>query len=102
MLIEKIIFTALATYLLIAMFFKLIKKIDKVYISILAMQGLGLILELIEIIFVLNFNIIIKILMYIVSIIIPIAIILIEGKGKNISEIIYMMLAKFYELTRKQ
>lgn len=101
MLVEKIIFTILSTYLLIAMFFKLIKKIDKIYISILVMQAFGIILQLIEIIFDLKFNILIKILMYIVSVIIPIFIILIENKGKNISELTYMALAKFYEITRK-
>ncbi len=98
MLFEKIIFTILATYLLLVTFFKLMKKIDKIYIPILAMQALGLILEFIEIIFIINLPIFIKIIMYIVSVIIPITLILMERKGKNFSEIFYQILAKFYEL----
>ena len=44
MLIEKIIFTILATYLIITMFFKFIKKIDKIYVSIIVMQWIGSVL----------------------------------------------------------
>ena len=101
MLVEKIIFTVLSTYLLIAMLFKLIKKADKIHISIIAFQALGLILGLIEIILTLNFNIFIKILMYLISVIIPITVIVLENKGKDLLEIFLMASAKFYEITRK-
>ena len=100
MLVEKIIFIVLALYLLITMFFKLLKKIDKVYAFILVLQLVGLLLELIEIIFKLNFNIFIKIIMYFISVVIPILIIIMEHKGKNLSELVYMTFAKFYEFTR--
>lgn len=102
MLVEKIIFTILAVYLLIVMFFKLLKKIDKIYIFILVMQSLSLILKIIEIIFTLNFNIFIKIVMYLLSIIIPIIIIILERKGKNFSELILVGIARCYELIRKK
>ena len=59
MLVEKIVFTIVALYLLIFNAFRLIKKIDKVHIFILILQGIGLILEAIEIIAILNYNIII-------------------------------------------
>ena len=39
--------------------------------------------------------------MYLISIVIPIIIIIMEHKGINLSEIIYMAIAKFYETTRK-
>ena len=99
MLAEKIIFAVLAVYLLIAMFFKLIKNIDKIYVAVLVMQALGLILEIIEVIFDLKYNIFIKVIMYLISVVIPIIILLLEKKGKNISEIIYIALAKFYDIT---
>lgn len=101
MLVEKIIFTMISIYLLLAMFFKLIRKIDKIYISVLAIQLLGLVLGLIEIIFILNYPIIIKMLMYLIAVVIPIAIILMERRGKNFSEFVYMLLAKCYQMTRK-
>ena len=100
MLVEKIIFTILAVYLLITMFFKLLKKIDRIYIFILVIQTLSLILELIEIIFTLNFNIFVKIIMYLLSIVIPLIIIMLERKGKSFAELVLVAFAKFYELTR--
>lgn len=101
MLIEKIVFTILAVYLLIAMFFRLLKKIDRIYIFILVIQSLSLILKIIEIIFRLNYNIFVKIIMYLISIVIPIIIIILERKGKNLSELILVAIAKIYEIIRK-
>ena len=101
MLVEQIIFTILATYLLIAIFFKFIKNIDKTYIFILIMQLFGLILGIVQIIFRLKFGIFIKSIMYLVSVVIPVIIILIEYKGRNFIELVYIMLAKFYEIIRK-
>lgn len=101
MLVEKIIFTILATYLLIADCFRLLNKIDKIYVSVLVLQLLGLILGLIEIIFKLNFNIVVKVIMYLISVIIPISIIIMEQKGRSLLELVYTLFAKFYEITRK-
>lgn len=101
MLVEKIIFSILAFYLFLVMFFKMIKKIDAAHVVILIMDGIGIALEFIEIIFSLKFNIIIKTIIYLLSIVIPIIIIYIENKGKNVSELIYVALAKFYNGIRK-
>ena len=101
MLVEKIIFSILAFYLFIAMFFKMIKKIDSAYIAILVLQALGIAISFIEIIFRLNYNIFLKILVYILSIVIPIIIMYIEHKGKNFSELIFIALAKFYAFVRQ-
>ena len=101
MLVEKIIFSILAFYLFILMFFRMIKKIDSAYIAILVLQALGITISFIEIIFSLKYNIFVKILVYLLSIVIPIIIMYMEHKGKNFSELIYIALAKFYELTRK-
>lgn len=91
---EKIIFSILAFYLFIIMFFKIVRKNDTIYISILAIQALGIAVNFIEIIFSLNFNMFIKTLIYIISIIIPLMIIIIEMKGKNIAEILKLLIVK--------
>ncbi len=96
MLVEKIIFSILAFYLFVVMFFKMIKKIDVVYVVILILQGLGILVSFIEIIFTLKYNIILKTLIYLISVVIPIIIMLLERKGKNFSERIYLSIAKFY------
>lgn len=99
MLVEKIIFSILAFYLFLVMFFKMIKKIDVVYVAILIMQGIGILINFIEIIFDLKYNIIVRTIIYLISVIIPIIIIFIERRGKSVSELIYLGLAKFYKMT---
>ncbi len=101
MIIEKIIFSILAFYLFILMFFKMIKKIDAAYIVVLVLEAIGITLSFIEIIFTLKFNIIIKTIIYLLAIVIPIIIIYLERKGKNLSEFVYISLAKFYMAIRK-
>ena len=91
---EKIIFSIIAFYLFIIMFFKMIKKSDTVYIVVLLMQALGIALNFIEIIFKWNVNIIIKLIIYLISIIIPFIIITMEMKGQNIAEKIKLLLVK--------
>ena len=98
MLVEKIVFSILAFYLFLVMFFKMIKKIDAAYVVILVLQAIGIAISFIEIIFTLKYNIIVKLIIYLISIIIPIIIIYLERKGKNFSENIYILLAKFYKM----
>ena len=99
MLVEKIIFSILAFYLFLVMFFKMIKKIDAAYVAILILQAIGIAISFIEIIFTLQYNIFVKIIIYLISIVIPAIIIYLERKGKNFSEYIYISLAKFYRMT---
>jgi len=101
MIIEKIIFSILAFYLFLLMFFKMIKKIDATYIAILVLEAIGITLSFVEIIFTISFNIIVKNIIYLLAIIIPIIIIYLERKGKNFSELIYLGLVNFYKFTRK-
>lgn len=101
MIVEKIIFSILAFYLFLVMFFKMMRKVDSVYIAVLVLQALGIALEFIEIIFSLNYNIIVKIIIYLLAIIIPIIILYLERKGKNIIELVNIARVKLYKLTRK-
>ena len=94
MLLEKIIFNALAFSLFIIIFFKMIKKNDTNYVFILSIQALGILISFIEIIFKLNMGYIMKFLIYLLSVIIPIIIMFIEYKWMDFSEIIYISLAK--------
>lgn len=94
MLAEKIIFNILAFSFFIIMFFKMIKKNDANYVIVLCLQALGIAINFIEIIFKLQIGNIVRILIYVISIIIPIVIIYIEHKGLNLSEMLYIALAK--------
>lgn len=95
MLIEKIIFNVLAFSLFTFMFFQMIKKNDTNYVVVLCMQALGIAINFIEIIFTLHINAFIKVLIYLLSIVIPAIILFLEHRNINLSEIIYILLAKF-------
>ena len=90
MLVAKVIFNIIAFALFILIFFKMIRKNDTNYLIILCMQALGIAINFIEIIFTLNYGITINIIMYILAVIIPIIIILLERKKINFSELIYI------------
>ena len=95
MILEKIIFSLVAFYLFAIMFFKMIKKSDIVYVVLLVIQALGITLNFIEIVFLLNFNIVMKIIVYILSVVLPVLIIIFEFKYKmSFSEKIKVLIAR--------
>jgi tetratricopeptide (TPR) repeat protein len=93
MLAEKIIFNILAFSLFVFIFFKMIKKNDSNYVIILCLEAIGIAINFIEIIFKLQLNAFFKVIMYLLSIIIPIVVIYMEHKKINFSELIYVTLA---------
>ena len=95
MLIEKFIFNILAFSLFIIIFSKLIKKNDTNYVIILVLEAIGIALNFLELLIAGVFGgIFSKILMYIMSVALPIIVIIIEYSGNNFSEIIAVLEAK--------
>lgn len=94
MLAEKIIFNILAFSLFVLMFFKMIKRNDSNYVVVLCMQMVGIAINFIEIIFRLQFGAFMRIIMYLLSVIIPMAILYMEYKNINFSELVYVTLSK--------
>ncbi len=102
MLAQKIIFNVLAFSLFILIFFKMIKKNDTNYVIILCMQALGIAINFIEIIFTLNIGWFMTLIIYFLSVIIPVIILYLEHRNINFSEIIYLSLAKIALLMQHQ
>ena len=94
-MIEKIIFNLLAVAIFIIVFGKFIRKNDTSYVYILGIEFLGIVINCIELLSELRLNLFFRILIYILSIIIP-GIVLIIEKYKNIDfpEILNIALAK--------
>ncbi len=99
MLIEKIIFNLLAFSLFVIMFFKMIRKNDTNYLAILILESIGILISFICILFKINMNALMLILVYILSVILPIVIIFLEKKGMNISAFGMQWIAKLYIIT---
>ena len=94
MLAEKIIFNLLAFSLFIIIFSKIIRKNDTSYVSLLILQAIGICIDFLEIKFNIKQSWILMIIRYLVSIVIPIFIIMIEAYKINFREIVYIFLAR--------
>ena len=94
-MIEKIIFNLLAFAIFIIVFGKFIKKNDTSYVYILGLEFIGIVINFIELIFNVHLNLFFRIIIYILSIIIPGIVLLIEYKKKiDFPEMFNIMLAK--------
>ena len=101
-MIEKIIFNILAFSLFIIMFFRLIRKNDTSYVYALVLQFIGIAINFFELIAVRSFGIIIKVIMYLLSVVVPIIIIYVENKNDiDLFDLIYSWMAKFLIATGK-
>ena len=94
-MLEKIIFNLLAFAIFIIVFAKFVKRNDTSYVYILSLEFLGIVINFIELIFSIRLSIFFRILIYILSIIIPLGILIYEYKKKvEFPEILNILLAK--------
>ena len=98
MIFEKIIFSIIAFSMFILMFFKITKRNDTNYVIMLVIQFLGILISFIEIIFTLKYNIILKMITYILAIVLPAIIFILEKKEIYFSEILYLSMAKILSI----
>lgn len=92
----KIVFNVLAFTLFIMMFLKFIKRNETSYVYLLILQFVGIAIEFVELITYKNLNVVLKLLMYVFSVIIPIFVFWLEFTKKiDFAEIFYLISAKF-------
>lgn len=95
-MLERILFNVLALGLFLFLFFRMIQKNDTNYLYILALQALGITISFISLITRKEISLIFLIFTYLLSVILPIIVILIERKGITLTEVIYLSISKFY------
>lgn len=92
---EKIIFNLFAFTLFILIFFKLIRKNDTSYVYLLVLQFIGIAINFVELSIGRSFGIVLKLVMYIFSVLLPIFFIWLEyAKKIDFAEIFYLIIAK--------
>lgn len=92
---EKIIFNLLAFTLFILIFFKFIRKNDTSYVYLLGLQFIGIAINFIELSVGKSFGLVMKLLMYILSVILPMFFIWLEyAKKIDFAEVFYLLMAK--------
>ena len=92
---EMLLFNLLAFSLFIIIFFKIIRRNDANYVILLILQAIGIAISFIAIRLGTGESLFWITIRYILSVIIPLAIIIIEIKGLNFSEILSVALANF-------
>ena len=107
MIVEQIIFTFISFAIFVLMFFRMIKNNDTTYVVILVLEAIGISLNFLEVLFDIKLNIIFVIIKYILAILLPILIIILEKKAKQAllkileknanSYKAHLMLAQVYE-----
>lgn len=94
MLIERIFFNLVAFSLFIIIFFRMIKKNDTTYISILVLQAIGIAIAFIELIAKFYFGNIVRGLSYFLAILLPIVVLFVEKNWMDWSELSNTFLAR--------
>ena len=79
-MIEKIIFNLLAFAIFILVFGRFIKKNDTSYVYVLGLEFIGLVINFIELLSNITLNVFFKVIIWLLSVIIPGIILLIEYK----------------------
>lgn len=98
-MIEQLIFIVIAFALFIYTFYELIKENDTKYVPMLAIQALGIAIKFVEVCFGKGeTSFATSIIVYILSIILPIALIVVEKLNSNLLETIDCTIAKIYLL----
>ena len=101
-MIEKIIFNLLAFSIFVVVFGRFIKKNDTSYVYILGLEFIGIVINFIELIFNIHINLFLKFIIYMLSIIIPTIVLIIEYKKKiDFPEIFNITLTKIALNSRK-
>ena len=96
MIIEQFIFVVFSFAIFVYMFFKMIKNNDTSYVVILILEALGIALNFAEVLLNIQLNMLMSILKYIFSIILPLIIIIMEMRDYNLIELINLTKARFY------
>ena len=84
--------------LFVNIFLKIMRKKDIIYFISLILQTIGILISFIYLIINIEMNILLKAIIYIISIGIPVIILILEKKNINISEKIYLQIAKLFLL----
>lgn len=94
MLIEQIIFTFISFAIFVYMFFRIMKGNDTIYTGILVLEAIGIALNFVEVLFNIKLNVIFQIIKYILAILLPIGLIIMEKRYISLFELINISKAR--------
>ena len=95
-MLEALFFITVSFVLFVFMFFKMIKNNDTGYIIILTIEALGVFIDCVFLLNNINMNMVVKSIIYLMSIVLPSVIIFLEYKNINIMKYWKMFKINFY------
>ena len=96
MLLEQLLFIFVSFAIFVYMFFRMIRKNDTSYVTILVLEAMGIALNFLEVLFDIKLNVLFMILKYVLAVLIPIIVIVLEKQGIYLFEAINLFKAKIY------
>ncbi len=96
MIVEQLIFTVITFAIFVYMFLRMIKNNDTTYVIILVLEAIGIALNFVEVLFNVKLNMLFLILKYVLAIILPLTIIILEKNGFLLNEFLAVTRANFY------
>ena len=90
MLVEQIIFTFISFAIFVYMFFRIMKGNDTAYTGILVLEAIGIALNFVEVLFNIKLNVIFQIIKYILAILLPIGLIIMEKRYISLFELLFI------------
>lgn len=96
MIVEQLIFIVFSFAIFVYMFLRMIKNNDTSYVIILVLEAIGIALNFTEVLFGVKLNMLFLILKYIFSMILPLAIIILEKRNITLFECINITKARLY------
>lgn len=95
-MIEQLLFTIIAFGMFVYIFFEMIKKNDTSYIIVLIIQAIGIFLNFVEVLSKIELNIAFIILKYVLSILLPTFVWVLEKKSIPLIQVLNVIKAKIY------
>lgn len=95
-MLEKLLFAIVTIVFFVYIFIDFFRQRDKCYVAILIIQAIGIIINFLQILFNIEVDIFFIIIKYVFSLALPLAIIIMEKRGKSFAEFSNILLAKIY------
>lgn len=87
-ILEQLIFNIIAFTLFVVIFLKIIQRNDTSYVIALILEAIGIIISFFQLVLNENFNVIVKVVVYLLAIVLPAIIIIIEKRNILFTEIV--------------
>lgn len=100
MIIEQLIFIVISFAIFVYMFFRMIRHNDTTYVVVLVLEFIGIAINFAEVLFKVKLNIVFILFKYLLAVMLPIGILVLEKRNLTLFEMVHIQKAKLYLLLK--